>query len=169
MHTRAGEAITLQWGVLYRLYKPEDFTALYEIEEICFQPPFRFGRGYMRQLVSSADAATWIAEEDGQMAGFAIVEWELETDGTIAYIQTLEVDPEQRGAGVGAELLRRVEGSARMAGADRIWLHVDAENGGAIRLYERHGYRINGREENYYAHGRAALVYSKALEMQPDS
>ena len=30
---------------------------------------------YMRQLVESADSATWIAEDDGQIAGFAIVEW----------------------------------------------------------------------------------------------
>ncbi|MGA9667908.1 MAG: N-acetyltransferase [Terracidiphilus sp.] len=163
---RAGEseAIALQWGVNYRLYKPEDFAALYAIEQVCFQPPFRFSRAYIRQLVSSADAATWIAEEEGRMAGFAIVEWEPDVDGTIAYIQTLEVAPEQRGGGVGAKLLGRIEGSAREAGADRIWLHADAENFGAIRLYERHGYRLNGREEDYYARGRAALVYLKSLE-----
>ena len=59
----------------------------------------------------------------------------------VAYIQTLEVLPERRGRGVGGELLRRIEGSARAAGAQSIWLHVDAENAAAIRLYERHGYR----------------------------
>ena len=153
--------------MLYRLYTPEDFAALYAIEETCFQPPFRFSRGYIRQLVSGSDAATWIAHEDGRMAGFAIVEWEQEADGTIAYIQTLEVAPEKRGAGVGGELLRRVDGSARKAGAEEIWLHVDAENAAAIRLYERHRYQFNGKEENYYARGRAALVYSKPLAVGP--
>ena len=29
----------------YRPYKPEDFEALYALEEACFQPPFRFGPG----------------------------------------------------------------------------------------------------------------------------
>jgi ribosomal protein S18 acetylase RimI-like enzyme len=152
--------------VLYRLYTPEDFAALYAIEETCFQPPLRFSWVYMRQLVSGSDAATWIAQENGQMAGFAIVEWEQETDDTIAYIQTLEVAPAKRGAGVGSELLRRVEGSARKAGAAQIWLHADAENAAAIRLYERHGYQINGREEDYYARGSAALIYSKLLVME---
>ncbi len=150
------------WPVLYRLYKPEDFAALYAIEEACFQPPFRFGRRYMRQLVDSPDAATWIAEQDGRMAGFAIVEWVQDEDATVAYIQTIEVAADERRQGVGGELLRCVEASARAAGAHIIWLHVDAENSAAIRLYERRGYAGQGRAEHYYARNRAALVYSKS-------
>jgi ribosomal protein S18 acetylase RimI-like enzyme len=149
--------------VLYRRYKPEDFAALYEIEEACFQPPFRFGRRYMRQLVENLDAATWIAEQDGHMAGFAIVEWMQDEDATVAYIQTIEVAAEQRRQGVGGELLRYVETSACAAGAHIIWLHVDAENSAAIRLYERRGYAGQGRAEHYYARNRTALVYSKQL------
>ena len=147
----------------YRLYKPEDFAALYAIEEICFQPPHRFSRGYMRQLIRQREAATWIAEDDGRMAGFGIVEWSEETVGTVAYVQTLEVLPDVRGSGVGGELLRRLEGSAREAGAVTIRLHVDAENAAAIRVYERGGYRFGGREEHYYGRGRAGLVYGKVL------
>jgi ribosomal protein S18 acetylase RimI-like enzyme len=149
--------------VLYRPYKPEDFAALYAIEEVCFQPPHRFGRGYLRQLIRQRDAATWIAEHDGQMAGFGIVEWGEETVETVAYVQTLEVLPEVRGQGVGEELLRRLEGSAQEAGALAIWLHVDAGNAAAIRVYERGGYRLSGREEHYYGRGRAGLVYAKAI------
>lgn len=150
--------------MLYRIYKPEDFAALCTIEEACFEPPFCFGRRYMRQLIDCASAATWIAEEDGRMAGFAIVEWSEETTGTIAYIQTLEVAPDWRVQGVGGELLLRIEGSARDAGAQAIWLHVHAENAAALRLYQVHGYLSAGREENYYARGKAALVCIKPME-----
>ena len=150
--------------MLYRPYKPEDFDQLYALEELCFEPPSRFSRHIMRQLISRANAATWIAEEDGQMAGFAIVEWASQRSGITAYIQTLEVAPEARGRGVGRELLSRIEGSARDAGAGKIWLHVEAANAGAIRLYEAHGYRCEGRQENYYPLGRAALIYVKRLE-----
>lgn len=146
----------------YRFYTPQDFAQLYAIEEACFQPPFRFGRGFMRRLVNSADAATWIAEEDGRMDGFAIVEW----TGPNAYIQTIEVKPERRGLGIAGELLRRMEGSARAAGAGTIGLHVDAENAGAILLYEGHGYVCQSREENFYARGRAALIYGKVLGVE---
>jgi len=150
--------------VIYRLYQPEDFAALYAIEERCFEPPLQFGRGYMRQLVEHSDSATWIAEgEDAQLAGFAVVEWGEAPGGIEAYLQTIEVAPERRGQGIGAELLRRAEGSAQEAHARTIRLHVDARNEKAIRLYERHGYTREGREENYYARGRPALVYVKRL------
>src|SRR5208337_260302 len=108
--------------MLYRPYQPEDFAALYAIEKACFQPPLRFGRRYMRQIVDNPNAATWIAEKDGHMAGFAIVEWLQENSATIAYIQTIEVAAAQRCKGIGGELLRRVEASARGAGANAIWL-----------------------------------------------
>ena len=149
--------------MLYRRYKPEDFAALYAIEEACFQPPLRFGRRYMRQLVLSPYTATWIAEQDGRMAGFAIVDWAQDSDATVAYIQTIEVAAAERRQGVGEELLRCLENSARAAGAHAIWLHVDAENSAAIRLYERQGYAAQGREEHYYTRRRAALIYSKLL------
>ncbi len=151
-------------SVLYRLYTPVDFPALYAIEEACFQPPFRFGRRYMRRLADDPDTITWIAEEDGSMAGFSIANVSKEGGERFAYIQTLEVLPTMRGRGVGGELLRRVEGSARGKAAGAIWLHVDAQNAGAIRLYEAHGYGCEGRKENYYAQGRAALIYRKRLE-----
>jgi ribosomal protein S18 acetylase RimI-like enzyme len=169
--------------MLYRLYTPEDFAALYAIEELCFEPLFRFDRLTMRQLASRSHAATWLAEENGELKGFAIVEWterRLRLCGggpslpecksrVTAYIQTIEVAPEARGRGVGRELLGHIENSALAAGAVWIRLHVDAENAGAIRLYEAQGYRCQGRREDYYPLGRAALIYVKWLDCGRES
>ena len=154
--------------MLYRPYKPEDFDRLYALEELCFEAPFRFSRRYMRQLTGRANAATWIAEEDGRLIGFTIVEWAVQRSGVTAYIQTIEVAPEARGQGVARELLGRIEGSARLADAALIWLHVEAINAAAIRLYESQGYRCEGRKENYYPLGRAALIYVKRLDSAPN-
>jgi [ribosomal protein S18]-alanine N-acetyltransferase len=149
--------------VLYRPYTPSDFAQLYAIEEVCFQPPHRFSRAYLRELVSSDHAATWVAEDSEQLIGFAIVEWSSESGEIIAYIQTIEVTPLGRRRGIGAELLNRLEGSARQAGAALVWLHVDAENRPAIDLYQGKRYLCRGREENYYGRDRAGLVYVKHL------
>lgn len=164
--------------MLYRLYAPQDFDVLYALEKVCFEPPFRFSRGTMRYLIQSPNTATWIAEEQGRMVGFAIVVWtkpksRAPSDGpslsgsnaeVSAYIQTIEVAPEARRRGVGRQLLAHIEGSARAAGARLIGLHVEAENSRATRLYEAQGYICRGKRENYYPQGRAALVYVKPLD-----
>ncbi|MGA3343571.1 MAG: N-acetyltransferase [Terracidiphilus sp.] len=148
----------------YRPYTAEDFDKLYALEEVCFQPPFRFSRRTMRALVQRPHAATWIAEEGGQMAGFAIVEWTERRGESTAYIQTVEIAPEARRRGVGRELMGRIEESMRSSGADSIWLHVEAENADAIRLYESQGYDCQGRQERFYPLGQPALIYVKRLD-----
>ena len=159
--------------MLYRPYLPEDFPQLYAIEQLCFQPPIRFPRPYMRQLIANPNSATWIAEcsacrvnvrrEDHQMTGFAIVDWAQHDTQTTAYIQTIEVAPAHRKRGIATELLRRLETSAIAAGAQILWLHVAETNTSAIRLYQAHGFQPQGREENYYARGLPPSYISKPL------
>ena len=84
----------------YRLYQPADFAQLYAVEELCFEPPFRFSRALMRKLIANASSATWIAEENSELAGFAIVDWATVPKGTVAYIQTIEVHPASRRRGI---------------------------------------------------------------------
>jgi ribosomal protein S18 acetylase RimI-like enzyme len=149
--------------VEYRLYRREDFAALYAIEELCFAPPMRFSRAYMRKALERAAGVAWVAHDEGRLRGFAIAEWGTGDEGVAAYLLTLEVLAEERGQGVGSALLRGVEASAAAAGAGVLWLHVDAENAAAIRVYEARGYALRSREDGYYGRGRAALVYAKAL------
>jgi [ribosomal protein S18]-alanine N-acetyltransferase len=149
--------------VIYRVYQAVDYPALYAIEEASFEPPFRFSRGYLRQLLASEQAATWVAEEDVVPAGFATVRLRMRENPGTAYIETIEVAPAWRGRGIGGALLRCVEGSAKSAGAAVLWLHVDAENATAIRLYTAHGYMLEDREPNFYPRGRTALIYAKPI------
>jgi ribosomal protein S18 acetylase RimI-like enzyme len=142
----------------------DDFSALYAVEERCFEPRFRFGRGYMQHLLKGAESAAWVAEEDGVMAGFAIVALNrnLRKDG--GYLQTIEVLPEFRSRGIGEKLLSLAEVSVLTRSVQTMSLHVDEDNDSAIRLYERCGYRRRGRKDNFYARGRSALLYVKQLE-----
>lgn len=118
----------------------------------------------MQHLVRNPEAVTWIAEEDGVMAGFAIVAWGRSVHADGGYLQTIEVVPEFRGRGIGQKLMGLSEVSAWSANSEMMSLHVDAENEAAIALYERLGYRRRGRRENYYARGRAAFLYTKSLD-----
>jgi len=158
----------------YRLYLPDDFPQLYAIERECFQPPFRFSRRYMQQLIANPNSATWISESgpsesnpvnsNPQITGFGIIELANECTQTIAYIQTLEVAPSHRRQGIATELLTRLESSATAAGAQLLWLHVAETNTPAIAHYQAHGYEPQGREENYYAPNLHALTYFKLID-----
>jgi ribosomal protein S18 acetylase RimI-like enzyme len=55
-------------------------------------------------------------------------------------IQNLYVEPGSRDGGVGSALLEAAEAALAAAGADVIAIEAMAENGGARRFYERHGY-----------------------------
>ena len=64
-----------------------------------------------------------------------------ELKGDEFVVETLAVDLAYRGRGVGTALLRKAEERARSMGKYTMSLGVVGENAGAIRLYERVGYR----------------------------
>ena len=63
------------------------------------------------------------------------------------YLDTISVDPKCQGRGLGRDLIEASCEHARKLGRDRIGLLVDIENSGAKRLYERLGFRTQGRKQ----------------------
>jgi ribosomal protein S18 acetylase RimI-like enzyme len=57
-------------------------------------------------------------------------------------VQNLGIVPQHRGLGLGAELMRRALLGFMQAGLKHCYLEVTAQNTGAIRLYERLGFRM---------------------------
>ncbi|NLF00112.1 MAG: GNAT family N-acetyltransferase [Anaerolineales bacterium] len=66
------------------------------------------------------------------------------------YVSEVAVAPECRGEGVGAALLAYAAAWARSMGKRRLSLHVASANP-ACRLYERMGYRVVRRQEEWLA------------------
>jgi ribosomal protein S18 acetylase RimI-like enzyme len=67
-------------------------------------------------------------------------ELEQKVPGTF-YINALAAYPEYRGLGLGTRLLEAAHTLASEAGCEELSLEVFDQNEGAVRLYERHGYR----------------------------
>ena len=68
----------------------------------------------------------------------------LEVPGSY-YISGMAVFPDHRGKGVGTKMLRIAKEKARQNGCREVSLLVFKQNEGAVTLYERGGFRINGR------------------------
>lgn len=58
------------------------------------------------------------------------------------YVSEVHVSEKCRGQGMGHLLLAAVEAEAREMGVPALYIHAEADNAGAIRLYEREGYRM---------------------------
>jgi ribosomal protein S18 acetylase RimI-like enzyme len=100
----------------------------------------------------SGPEAHLVAESDGKVVGYLRLQDKYpfpEGEGVLT-INGLAVALEARGRGVATVLLEAAADEGRRRGARKISLHVHSTNTTARRLYERHGYVIEGTHPNEY-------------------
>jgi ribosomal-protein-alanine N-acetyltransferase len=148
---------------LFRGYRAGDLDAMYALDIVCFEEPFRFSRREMGSYAEARGAKVVIAELDGVLAGFCIAHVEAAKRERVGYVVTLDVAPQFRRGGLATGLMQRVESEAHIAGCTEMRLHVFTGNEAAIRFYERTRYEFGKRDEGFYGVGVDALVYRKAL------
>ena len=83
-----------------------------------------------------------IARENNQVVGMVNLLFTVSTalGGRVALLEDMVVTPDMRGTGVGSKLLQYSVESAAEMGCLRITLLTDADNEGAHRFYQRHGF-----------------------------
>ncbi len=106
---------------------------------------WRRRRPLYERWLRSDGAVLLIAERAGHAVGYAILTvgagpatWDL--GDRVAELETLAVLGEERGAGVGHELIAEAERVARERGADALAVGLVHTNEGARRFYEREGF-----------------------------
>jgi ribosomal-protein-alanine N-acetyltransferase len=165
-----------------RPYTPADIDALVALDDLCFEPPFRFSRTSMCRFAEAPNATTIVAEVKAEMqqdraailAGFAILHIELAPEGAvdarsdpIGYIVTLDVAPSCRRQGIATTLMQALERTAVAAGCAALVLHVHTGNATAIRFYHRLGFQLHHTEQGFYGRGLNAEVFFKTLPAPP--
>jgi ribosomal protein S18 acetylase RimI-like enzyme len=104
-----------------------------------------------RELLTSADAAVFVAEEDRRPVGIVSVRvYETPPDPAMVplrrgHVEMLVVSAAHRRHGVGQALMQEVASWARRQGAAEIVLTVWAGNEAAEAFYDRLGYRALSR------------------------
>jgi ribosomal protein S18 acetylase RimI-like enzyme len=106
--------------------------------------------GVVRERIGAAAAVGKIAEEDGRVVGVAILSPAREHGGRgepvpgLAHLNTVAVNPEHWGMGIGRALVALIVEHARQVGYVELQLYVDGDNERARRLYERDGWKPTG-------------------------
>jgi GNAT superfamily N-acetyltransferase len=102
-------------------------------------PPEEGLRRLLDKVWDDPRQALLVAELDGRVVGFARVA--LADEGPCpGRVETLFVDADLRGAGVGRELMGAAESWLREHGADEVAIEVVEPNTGSRRFYEGLGY-----------------------------
>ena len=146
-------------AVTIRPATASDIPALVALEQ-GFPPEDRFPVRTWRRLLRGNTLA-YAAVSDGEIVGAAVY---LVRAGTkVARLYSLTVSPEHRGQGIAAALLSAGEEDATTHGCDRVRLEVRRSNATAIRLYERHGFRVMAQLPSYYPDGETAARMEKPI------
>lgn len=96
---------------------------------------------------------TWVAERDGDIAGYAFTQPTEDDDLDpleIAELRALYLHPDHQGAGIGKLLLDKAVAGMRSQGFLQATLWVIDDNDGAIRFYRREGWRPDGKRSSCY-------------------
>jgi ribosomal-protein-alanine N-acetyltransferase len=138
-----------------------DLDQVLAIEQASFRNPWK--REHFESELSGRYSFPFVAEFDGQVVGYVCLMSLFEE----AQILDIAVNPDQRGRGVGLELMARAEDLAREKQAEILALEVRASSTPAISLYERCGFRRTGVRANYYDAGEDAVLMEKNLKETP--
>ncbi|GAA0300745.1 GNAT family N-acetyltransferase [Halarchaeum salinum] len=101
------------------------------------------GRSHYRSRLADDETATYVGREDGALVGY--VSAELRGPAPIfeavreCHVSDLYVDPDTRRRGAGRALLEAAEEWGRLHDCAHLDLNVDADNEGALALYEAAG------------------------------
>jgi [ribosomal protein S18]-alanine N-acetyltransferase len=95
-----------------------------------------------------------VADERGRVLGYA----GLAATRHEAEVQTIAVDPDRQGEGLGRRLLDALLAEASRRGCADVFLEARADNERAIELYRQSGFEPVGVRRGYYQPGRVDAV-----------
>lgn len=117
-------------------YNRKRFTCLADREQMA---------AYYGSQASAQDAAVLVAELDGNVVGFAYIQFEPRNYAALlesaAWLYDIYVDETARGHDIGRKLIEASAESAKSLGADKLMLLAAAENQFAKELFTRAGFR----------------------------
>jgi ribosomal protein S18 acetylase RimI-like enzyme len=154
-----------RWSVAAKLRRGRisDLDDLIALENAIFTVDLLSRRSF-RRFLASRNAALIIAEESEKLAGYALVLYRRRSHKARLY--SVAVAPHIGKRGVGPLLLAAAEDDALRHRCRSIRLEVHERNTRAIARYKKSGYRLFGRQPDYYDDHATALRFEKPLAVK---
>jgi len=148
--------VELPDGIRLRTFDPElDTEMVWQVDNAAFRDHWGYTEGKLEEFahwikMPHFRPELWLLAEEqatGKVVGLGLniidPDWIAQTGRQEGYLHSLAVVREHRKNGLGTALLVQSLHTLREAGMEAAHLHADAENlTGAMRLYERVGFRV---------------------------
>ena len=147
-------------SVTLREMTVDDIPAVHQLETELFPEDAWPVAAFESELALNETRNYWVYENDGQIIGYA----GLCTVLPISDVQTIAINPEFQGQGLGRKLLTLLVETAKQRNALDVMLEVRFDNPTAISLYESMGFITIHRRVGYYKGGVDALIMRLQLD-----
>lgn len=147
--------------ITIRPVRAADIDRITDIENACFGVD-RFTRRQLRYLALRAQGAFFVAETEGNIAGY--VSLLAHRSRSALRIYAIAVDPPFRGMTIAGMLIEKAADYASAHGLSAVTLEVRTDNAAAIALYRKHGFSVSGIKKGYYQDGADAYAMARPLE-----
>lgn len=117
--------------------------------------PVHDEEAYIQHVAAAPNCLMLVVETEGDIVGILTCNGGARRAMRHAVTLGVSLRKDYRDMGLGHQLMQRTVDWARTSGVTRIELHVYVENVRAIHLYEKFGFKIEGRRPHaYYHNGR---------------
>jgi len=128
-----------------RAMKPVDLEAIVAIDtKVLGRSRPEYWQMKMELSQSRSPMASLVAEVEGRVVGFILGDasgWEYGIPDTVGYIDTIGVDPDYQGYGVGRTLLEEMLTHLRKVGVRTLYTYVNWRDGDLLSFFDRVGFR----------------------------
>ncbi|MCE5297696.1 MAG: ribosomal protein S18-alanine N-acetyltransferase [Methanoregulaceae archaeon] len=145
--------------IIIRRARPEDITAVADIEAVSFPDPW--SAGILADTLTYFQKTFFVATYRGLVIGFIAGGLEDTGEEIYGHICNLAVAGSFRKKGVGKLLVQREEHQFAIELASGVQLEVRLSNYAAQQFYRKIGYREVFHIDRYYANGEDAVVMMK--------
>jgi ribosomal-protein-alanine N-acetyltransferase len=146
--------------ITYRDMITLDIPVLVGLEKLIFPESPWSAAQFREELSGVPRTRKYIVALDGtELVGYAGIA----LAGDVADIHTLTVIPSHRKQGIASHMLNELEGWGLEKKVTAFMLEMREGNEQAQPLYEKHGYSVISRRDNYYSSGIHALIMRKEV------
>ncbi len=137
----------------------ENIEDIVQLESQMDTDDLRWSRQSIEKSFENSCYKCWIIKENNKIWGYVSI-MDL---GEEYEVLRIVVHPKARMRGMAQRLLEALTEQAGKKGVSNIFLEVREHNYPALLLYEKMGFQIVGKRENYYHKGENALTMKKQL------